>query len=163
MTGTAKHSGSGRRNAARMAESAWPGRRCNECHGCGSGGHCCAGAGFDRPPAVDLTADSTALVLCGTTCPTPDATYVDIVKNQYVAPTHPGLDIDYVPVTAPQEFWPITGIFRLLGVVFGDPRVFGPGGPAWPDEPLWKLSGLFDLTRQPVTGRWGYRPANSYS
>jgi hypothetical protein len=97
-------------------------------------------------PGVTLSAASTALVLCGTTCPTPDDAYIEIVKNQYIAPTHPGADIDYVPVTTPEEFWPITGLFRLLGLTLGDPRLFAPGGPAWPDEPLWKLSGLFDLT-----------------
>ncbi|PRC45852.1 hypothetical protein C6A85_93070, partial [Mycobacterium sp. ITM-2017-0098] len=97
-------------------------------------------------PAVKLSADTTALVLCGTTCPTPDDTYVDIVKNQYIVPTHPGQDIDYVAVTTPQEFWPLTGFMRLLGLVLGDQRIFGPGGPAWPDEPWWKLSGFFDLT-----------------
>ena len=146
MTGTAKHSGSGRRNAARMAESLGLAVAAMSATVAAVAATVVPVPVSTVPPAVDLTADSTAFVLCGTTCPTPDATYVDIVKNQYVAPTHPGLDIDYVPVTAPQEFWPITGIFRLLGVVFGDPRVFGPGGPAWPDEPLWKLSGLFDLT-----------------
>ncbi|WP_231751033.1 PE-PPE domain-containing protein [Mycobacterium sp. NAZ190054] len=97
------------------------------------------------PSFVDLTADTTALIVCGTTCPTPDDTVVDIVKNQYIAPTHPG-DIDYVKVTTPQEFWPITGLFRLIGLALGDERLFSPGGPAWPDEPWWKLSGLFDLT-----------------
>ncbi|MGE2731005.1 PE-PPE domain-containing protein [Mycolicibacterium vaccae] len=51
-----------------------------------------------------------------------------------------------MPVTTPQEFWPITGLFRLLGFALGDKRLFGPGGPAWPDEPWWKLTGLFDLT-----------------
>ncbi|UXA09967.1 PE-PPE domain-containing protein [Mycobacterium sp. SMC-8] len=35
---------------------------------------------------------------------------------------------------------------RLIGLALGDERLFGPGGPAWPDEPWWKLSGLFDLT-----------------
>ena len=49
-------------------------------------------------------------------------------------------------MTTPEEFWPITGLFRLLGVALGDPSIFGPGGAAWPDEPWWKLSGLFDLT-----------------
>lgn len=97
-------------------------------------------------PAVTLLADSTALILCGTTCPTPDQTIIDIVKNQYIAPTHPGQDIDYVPVTAPMTMWPATGLMRVLGFAIGDPRLFGPGGAAWPDEPLWKLSGLFDLT-----------------
>ncbi|WP_059015485.1 PE-PPE domain-containing protein [Mycobacterium sp. M26] len=105
-----------------------------------------ATAHLDSTPQVTLAADSTALVLCGTTCPTPDDTFVDIVKNQYISPAYPGQDIDYVAVTTPEESWPITGALRLLGLAFGDPRVFGPGGPAWPDVPLWKLSGLFDLT-----------------
>jgi hypothetical protein len=100
------------------------------------------------PPAAaaEPPPDRTALVLCGTTCPTPDDVYLDIVKNQYISPTHPGQDIAYLPVTAPQQMWPITGIFRLVGLAFGDPRLFAPGGPAWPDEPWWKLTGLFDLT-----------------
>ena len=33
---------------------------------------------------------------------------------------------------------------RALGE--GPPSIFGPGGAAWPDEPWWKLSGLFELT-----------------
>ncbi|MCW2589861.1 MAG: hypothetical protein JWQ86_2288 [Mycobacterium sp.] len=97
-------------------------------------------------PAAKLSADSTALVVCGTTCPTPDAALIAKVRNQFVAPTHPGQDIDYVPVTTPEEYWPVTGVLRLLGLAVGDPSLFGPGGPAWPDEPWWKLSGLFDLT-----------------
>lgn len=105
-----------------------------------------ATAQLDSTSQVMLAADSTALVLCGTTCPTPDDTFIDIVKNQYLSPAYPGQDINYVAVTTPEESWPITGAMRLLGLAFGDPRVFGPGGPAWPDVPLWKLSGLFDLT-----------------
>jgi hypothetical protein len=97
-------------------------------------------------PAVKLSADSTALILCGTTCPTPDDFVVESVKNQFIAPTHPGQDIEYVAVTTPEELWPFTGVARLIGLAFGDPRLFGLGGPAWPDEPWWKLSGLFDLT-----------------
>jgi hypothetical protein len=96
--------------------------------------------------ATDPPPDRTALILGGTTAPTPDDGYIDIVKNQYIAPTYPGQDIDYVAVTTPEEFWPITGAFRLLGLALGDPRIFGPAAAAWPDEPLWKLSGLFDLT-----------------
>ena len=95
-------------------------------------------------PCTD-THVTCALILGGTTVPTPDDTYIDIVKNQYIAPTHPG-KVDYVAVTTPEESWPITGILRLVGAALGDPRVFGPGSPAWPDEPWWKLSGLFDLT-----------------
>jgi len=97
-------------------------------------------------PAVNLSADSTALILCGTTCPTPDDFVVESVKNQFIAPTHPGQDIEYFAVTTPEEFWPISGVFRLLGLVLGPPKLFGLDGAAWPDEPWWKLSGLFDLT-----------------
>ena len=52
-------------------------------------------------PAVKLSADSTALLLCGTTCPTWNDAHVEDIKNQFVAPTHPGQDIDYVAVTTP--------------------------------------------------------------
>jgi hypothetical protein len=45
------------------------------------------------------------------------------------------------------EAWPITGVVRLLGIAFGPPEVWGPGGAGWwPDEPWWKLTGLFDPT-----------------
>ena len=67
-------------------------------------------------PAVQLSADSTALIVCGTTCPT---TLCRVCKNQFIAPTHPGQDIEYVAVTTPEEFWPITGLFRLLGSRWG--------------------------------------------
>jgi hypothetical protein len=97
-------------------------------------------------PAVKLSADSTALIMGGTAVPTPDPAYIETVKNHYIAPTHPGQDIHYVAVTTPEEFWPITGIGRLAASVVGAPSIWGPGGPAWPDEPWWKLSGLFDLT-----------------
>ena len=97
-------------------------------------------------PAVKLSADSTALIVCGTTCPTLDDADIEIIMNQFITPTHPGQTITPVAVTTPEEVWPITGLFRLLGFAVGDPSLFGPGGPAWPDEPWWKLSGLFDLT-----------------
>ena len=90
--------------------------------------------------------DTTALIVCGTTCPTPDAYFIDTVKKQFIAPTHPGQDINYVAVTTPQELWPVTGALRLLELALAPPELGGLGGPAWPDEPWWKLSGLFDLT-----------------
>ena len=31
----------------------------------------------------------------GSTVPTPDDYLVDVIKNQYIAPTHPGQDIAY--------------------------------------------------------------------
>jgi PE-PPE domain len=96
----------------------------------------------DPPP------DRTALLMGGGTVDTLDAYLVEIVKNQYVAPTHPGQDIEYVPVTARIEAWPVTGVLRLGATVVGPPEVWGPGGAGWwPDAPLWKLSGLFDLTK----------------
>ena len=85
-----------------------------------------------------------AMIMGGTTVPTPDDAYIEVVKNHYIAPTHPG-DIDYVAVTTPEEFWPITGLLRLLATALGPPYA-GFDSPVWPDEPWWKLSGLFDLT-----------------
>ncbi|MDT5012100.1 MAG: hypothetical protein QOH57_3717 [Mycobacterium sp.] len=90
--------------------------------------------------------DTTALIMCGTTCPTPNDFWLDRIMSQFVLPTHPDQNITPVKVTAPMEFWPITGLFRLVGLAVGPQSLWGPGGPGWPDEPLWKLSGLFDLT-----------------
>jgi hypothetical protein len=97
-------------------------------------------------PAVRLAADSTALIVCGTTCPTWHQADVEVIMNQFITPTHPGPTITPIAVTTPGEAWPLTGILRLVGFAVGDPSFFGPGGAAWPDEPWWKLSGLFDLT-----------------
>ena len=90
--------------------------------------------------------DKTALVLGGTTIPTPDQAYLDAVRDLFVEPTHPGQHIDYVAVTTPEEGWPLTGVVRLILLVTGPPSLVGFDGPVWPDEPWWKLSGLFDLT-----------------
>ena len=68
------------------------------------------------------------------------------MKNQFIAPTYPGQAIGYCAVTTPAEAWPITGLLRVVGGALGSPDIWGPGGPGWPDVPLWKLSGLFDLT-----------------
>ena len=66
--------------------------------------------------------------------------------NQFIAPTYPGQTIEPVAVTTPEEMGPLTGLDRLLFSPFGPASIFGPGGPAWPNEPWWKLAGLFDLT-----------------
>ena len=66
--------------------------------------------------------------------------------DQFITPTHQGQTITPVAVTTPEEYWPITGFLRLVELAIGDPRLGGLDGPAWPDEPLSKLSGLFDLT-----------------
>jgi hypothetical protein len=96
--------------------------------------------------ATDVPPPRTALIMCGTTCPTPNQFWIDNITNQFVVPTHSGEAITPVKVTAPMEFWPITGLFRVIGLALGPPSIWGPGGPGWPNEPLWKLSGLFDLT-----------------
>ena len=76
-------------------------------------------------PAVRLAASTApctrtdvtcALILGGTSIPTPNDAYVEIVRNQYIEPTHPGQNIEYVAVTTPEELWPITGLFRLVGL-----------------------------------------------
>lgn len=108
-----------------------------------------SGSPVTVPPMVRLTADSTVLALCGTTCPTWRPADLGLIMDQFVTPTHPTLPGDKVTtvaVTAPGELWPLTGLARLLLSGAADPRLAGPGGGAWPDEPWWKLSGLFDLT-----------------
>jgi hypothetical protein len=105
-------------------------------------------------PAVKLAASTApctrtdvtcALILGGTTVPTPDQTYLNAVENHFVGPLYPG-QVTYIPVTTPEEAWPATGIGRVVWFVTGSQDVWGLDGPAWPDEPLWKLSGLFDRT-----------------
>ena len=73
----------------------------------------------DVPPQ-----DKTALIMGETGIPTPNDFYVEIVRNQYIAPTHPGQVIEYVAVTTPEELWPFTGLCRLVGLAFG-PRASG--------------------------------------
>lgn len=97
-------------------------------------------------PRMQLSADSTALIVCGTGCPTIDDANMELLVDQFIAPTHPGQAITPVAVTTPEEFWPVTGLLRIIASVTGDPRLFGPGGPVWPDVPVWKLSGLFERT-----------------
>ena len=62
-------------------------------------------------PAVKLSgrADSTALILGGTSGPTPDDAYIEIVKIQYIEPTYPGQEINYVAVTTPRSCGPSPG------------------------------------------------------
>jgi PE-PPE domain len=97
------------------------------------------------PPCTD-TDVTCALILGGTTVPTPDQAYLDAVRDHHVGPTHPDETIEYVEVTAPMTTWPVTGIGRIIWLVTGPQSIWGLSGPAWPDEPLWKLSGFFDPT-----------------
>ena len=64
----------------------------------------------DVPPS-----DRTALVLGGTTVPTPDQFYLDAVRDHSIGPTHPGETIEYIAVTAPMTAWPVTGIVASSG------------------------------------------------
>ena len=63
-----------------------------------------------------------ALILGGTSFPTPDDFYVESVKNQFIAPTHPGQNIEYVAVTTPEELWPLTGLVPPPRARAGAPR-----------------------------------------
>ena len=83
----------------------------------------------DETPSTGASTDRTALIMGGTTIPTPDDHLVELIKNQYIAPTHPGQDIDYVAVTTPQEGWPLTGFLRLVGFALGPAEPVGPGWP----------------------------------
>ncbi len=98
---------------------------------------------------VRLSAASTALIMGGTMTPTWHKADVDAIMNQFIMPTHPrpaDQTIEPVAVTTPEEAWPLTGLFRLISLVTGPSSTYGPGGAGWPDEPWWKLTGLFDLT-----------------
>ena len=104
-------------------------------------------ASSDPPPPPDRT----ALVLGGTTIPTPNPYYIKVIENQYVAPTHEGEVIEYLPVTTPQELWPITGVFRILliGLSIVEPQHAPPEfvAASLPEGySLLKLSGLIDRT-----------------
>jgi len=57
--------------------------------------------------------------------PTPDDAYIETVRNQFIAPTHPGQEINYVAVTTPEELWPGTGAARLLLLALGPPNWLG--------------------------------------
>ena len=108
---------------------------------------------FAEPTNSDTTSsyDRTALLMGGTTIPKWNDSDVEVIMAQFIAPTHPGGMIKPVAVTTPEEGWPITGLIRLIGLALGPPSIFGPGGAAWPDEPGWELSGLFDLTYEQST------------
>ena len=99
-------------------------------------------------PAVKLSADSTALMLGGTSIPTWNDADVEVIMGQFIAPTHPGQTIKPVAVTTPEELWPGgRWVGPLVCLALCPTSVFGPGGSGWlPDEPLWKLSGLFART-----------------
>src|SRR6478672_13902666 len=73
------------------------------------------GAAFAEPSDAP-SADSTALLVCGGGCPTWHEAAVKVIMNQFITPTHPGQTITPVAVTTPSEFWPITGLLRLLVV-----------------------------------------------
>ena len=59
----------------------------------------------DVPPP-----DKTALILGGTTIPTPDDFYVDVCQEPVHRADSSGPDIEYVAVTTPEEWWPLTGL-----------------------------------------------------
>ena len=63
--------------------------------------------------AVQLLA-STALIMSGTFTPTPPPWFVDMARYHFIVPTHPGVAFAaFVPVTTPEQAWPVTGFHDL--------------------------------------------------
>lgn len=59
-----------------------------------------------------LASAATALIMSGTFTPTPPPAFVDMARDHFIVPTHPGQSIGpYVPVTTPEQAWPVTGLF----------------------------------------------------
>lgn len=64
-----------------------------------------------------LATAATALIMSGTFTPTPPPAFVDMARDHFIVPTHPGQPIGpYIPVTTPEQAWPVTG---LLDYPFG--------------------------------------------
>ena len=110
-----------------------------------------AAPGVVMAEAAD-SSDSTALMLGGSGIPTWNDADVEVIMDQFIAPTHPtapGETIRPVAVTTPNELWPAGPWTSLLCLALCPTSVLGPGGSGWLlDEPmpLWKLSGLFSRT-----------------
>ncbi len=72
--------------------------------------------------AVQLVA-TTALIMSGTFTPTPPPAFVDMARYHFIVPTHPSVNFDaFVPVTTPEEAWPVTG---LRDLPFGESVAIG--------------------------------------
>ena len=82
----------------------------------------------------------------GAAMPTPDQFYLDATRYNFVGPLYPGETMRLRPSDDPMELWPLTGAGRVVWFFLGPSEVSGPGGAAWPNESVLKLSGLFDLT-----------------
>ena len=110
-----------------------------------------AAPGVAMAEAAD-SSDSTALMLGGSGIPTWNDADVEVIMDQFIAPTHPtapGETITPVAVTTPNELWPAGPWAALVCLALCPTSVLGPGGSGWLlDEPmpLWKLSGLFSRT-----------------
>jgi hypothetical protein len=107
-----------------------------------------AAPGVTMAEAAD-SSDSTALMLGGSGIPRWNDADVEIIMNQFIAPTYPDQTIEPVAVTTPNELWPAGPWTALVCFALCPTSVLGPGGSGWLlDEPtpLWKLSGLFSRT-----------------
>lgn len=89
--------------------------------------------------ALQLLA-TTALVMTGTFTSTPDQAYLDMAENQFVVPALGDHFDPYLPVTTPEQAWPITGLFdytfgRSVAIGVGDLET-AMDGNGFPNEPL---------------------------
>ena len=97
--------------------------------------------------SLRAAAQRRALVLGGTTVPTPDQVLPrrrqGSLRRRRLIRVRTST---YVAVTAPMDVLAHHGDRSSRVARDRTQSVWGPGGAAWPDEPLWKLSGFFDLT-----------------
>jgi PE-PPE domain len=97
--------------------------------------------------AIQLLA-ATALIMTGTFTPTPSRQYIDMAMNQFIQPTRPDTYHPVVPITTPEEAWPVTGLFddtfsrslRIglhdLETTIAECQVSSESCPARPGQPI---------------------------
>ena len=88
-----------------------------------------AAPGVAMAEAAD-SSDSTALMLGGTGIPTWNDADVEVIMDQFIAPTHPGQTIKPVAVTTPNELWP-AGPWAAWSALRSVRQASGPGGSGW--------------------------------
>ena len=113
------------------------------------------GVGVARTPPPP---DRTALVLGGTTVPTPDQAYLDVVRDHFIGPTHPGETIEYVAVTTPEEAWPFTGSSASCWLVSGPQSVCGSRWPGVAGRAVVETLRAVRPHLRPVGAGRGHRP-----
>ena len=76
----------------------------------------------------DVPPPKTALIMGGTSIPTWNDADVEVIMNQFIAPTHRGQDDRALAVTTPRRGAPSPDCSAFFGSRSGPPSIFGPGG-----------------------------------